>query len=133
MPEEDSYSLHDLLHRIDPDMAQRWHWKDSRKVLRSLEIIKESGRLASQVMRDQDSAKSLPRHVYRFQLLTGYIIYIEPLRYRTLIFWVYANPTLLEPRLDERVNQMIKVQDAPFCTDLQIENVLKVRTASRDT
>jgi len=89
MSEENIYNLHELLRRIDPDMAQRWHWKDSRKVLRSLEIIKESGRLASHVMRDQDSTKSLPK-------------------YRALIFWVYANPTLLEPRLDERVDQMVQ-------------------------
>ncbi|KAF8331952.1 IPP transferase-domain-containing protein [Cantharellus anzutake] len=87
--EEDSYNLHDLLHRIDPIMSQRWHWKDSRKVLRSLEIIKENGRLASQVMRDQDTTESLPR-------------------YRTLIFWIYAEPSLLDPRLDGRVDQMIK-------------------------
>ncbi len=71
MSEEDSYNLHELLCRIDPDMAQRWHWKDSRKVLRSLEIIKESGRLASQVMSDQDSSKSLPKYVDSFKLPQG--------------------------------------------------------------
>ena len=49
--------------------------------------------------------------------LRGHVIDIERLRYRTLIFWVYANPPLLEQRLDERVNQMIKVWDIPFHAD----------------
>lgn len=60
---DDAWQLHTLLGKLDPDMAARWHWKDTRKVLRSLEIIKESGRLASQSVRSQDQDSSLPRCV----------------------------------------------------------------------
>ena len=58
-----AWQLYTLLSELDPEMASRWHWKDSRKVLRSLEIIKESGRLASESVRSQDEATSLPRCV----------------------------------------------------------------------
>lgn len=46
--------LWELLNKLDSQMASRWHWKDSRKVLRSLEIIKETGRRASDVLKEQD-------------------------------------------------------------------------------
>lgn len=61
LSEDDSWNLHALLSKLDPEMGARWHWKDSRKVLRSLEIIKESGRLASEGVKDQDQEASLPR------------------------------------------------------------------------
>lgn len=40
--ETTAFDLHVLLSHLDPATAARWHWKDSRKVLRSLNIIKES-------------------------------------------------------------------------------------------
>jgi tRNA dimethylallyltransferase len=52
-------SLHRLLSRLDPTMAERWHWKDTRKVLRSLQVIHESGRRASELVRAQSSRGSL--------------------------------------------------------------------------
>jgi tRNA dimethylallyltransferase len=51
---EETLGLWRLLDALDPDMAARWHWKDSRKVLRNLEIIVEKGRRASEIIRDQD-------------------------------------------------------------------------------
>lgn len=30
--------------------------------------------------------------------------------YRTLCFWLYAEPSVLNPRLDDRVDDMIKVR-----------------------
>jgi tRNA dimethylallyltransferase len=55
-PLSDDYSLrlHTLLSSIDPDMASRWHWRDTRRVLRNLQIIKETGQRASDVVRGQD-------------------------------------------------------------------------------
>ncbi|KAI0798110.1 tRNA isopentenyltransferase [Abortiporus biennis] len=76
-----AFTLHSLLSKLDPEVAQRWHWKDTRKVLRSLNIIKESGRLSSEI-----------------------ITY----RYKTLCFWLYANRDVLGPRLDERVDEMLE-------------------------
>jgi tRNA dimethylallyltransferase len=59
----DDYSLllHTLLSSIDPDMASRWHWRDTRKVLRNLQIIKESGQRASEIVREQDRCGSEAR------------------------------------------------------------------------
>jgi len=60
-----AYQLHALLHIIDPVMASRWHWRDTRKVLRSLEIIKETGRKASDIVTEQAlrTAVAEPRFV----------------------------------------------------------------------
>ena len=44
-----------LLDKLDPEMAARWHWKDSRKVLRNLEIMVETGQKASEVIKKQDA------------------------------------------------------------------------------
>ena len=45
-----AFALHSLLSHLDPIMARRWHWKDTRKVLRNLNIISEYGRPASEVV-----------------------------------------------------------------------------------
>ncbi|KAG8831228.1 hypothetical protein FRC20_008195, partial [Serendipita sp. 405] len=84
---EDTYNLWKLLEALDPEMAARWHWKDSRKVLRNLEIMAEHGRLASEIIKQQDK-----------ELLES--------RYRSLIFWPYTERTVLDVRLDRRVDQM---------------------------
>ncbi|EPQ54855.1 tRNA isopentenyltransferase [Gloeophyllum trabeum ATCC 11539] len=84
-----AFCLHSLLNALDPIVASRWHWKDTRKVLRSLEIIKETGRRPSDVWSEQSS------------------ISVQP-RYHTLCFWLYAEPSVLNVRLDARVDEMIK-------------------------
>ncbi|KAI0807077.1 tRNA isopentenyltransferase [Fomes fomentarius] len=81
-------SLHRLLELLDPLVAQRWHWRDSRKVLTNLRVIQENRRLASEVIHEQSQTVSKPR-------------------YRTLCFWLFAKPDVLKPRLDERVDWMI--------------------------
>lgn len=57
-----TFALHHLLASLDPVIAQRWHWKDSRKVLRSLEIMQEHRRLASELIREQSAATPPPRY-----------------------------------------------------------------------
>lgn len=59
-----AWSLHTLLSVLDPLVAQRWHWKDTRKVLRSLSIIRENGRLSSEIMEEQAQVVVRPRLVY---------------------------------------------------------------------
>ncbi|KAG8883097.1 hypothetical protein FRB97_007234 [Tulasnella sp. 331] len=83
-----AFDLHSLLSQLDPPTGSRWHWKDTRKVLRSLEIIKESGQRASDLMSQQDEVAGQAR-------------------YPTLVFWLYASPDRLNPRLDERVDKMV--------------------------
>lgn len=86
---EGTLELWKLLEALDPDMASRWHWKDSRKVLRSLQIIAEHGRMASDVIRDQDDNS-------------------PDSRYQTLVFWPYTQKEILDERLDCRVDDMVK-------------------------
>lgn len=50
-----AFQMHKLLSALDPTMSQRWHWKDTRKVLRSLEIVKETGRLPSAIIAEQST------------------------------------------------------------------------------
>lgn len=50
-----AFQMHQLLSALDPTISQRWHWKDTRKVLRSLEIAKETGRLPSAIVAEQSS------------------------------------------------------------------------------
>ena len=53
--------LYNLLHALDPDVASRWHWRDTRKVLRNLQIIKDSGRKVSDIFKEQSGVKPVPR------------------------------------------------------------------------
>ncbi|KZT69060.1 tRNA isopentenyltransferase [Daedalea quercina L-15889] len=82
-------AMHQLLSALDPPIGQRLHWRDTRKTLRQLNIIKESGRLSSEILAEQSLATLRPR-------------------YRTLLFWLYARPDILKPRLDLRVDQMVE-------------------------
>jgi tRNA dimethylallyltransferase len=63
MTKDESYDLWKLLEALDPEMASRWHWKDSRKVLRNLEIIVETGERASDVVKNQDTQPLESRYV----------------------------------------------------------------------
>lgn len=60
---EAAFSLHQLLSKLDVAMASRWHWRDTRKVLRSLQIVKQHGKLASDLVAEQsiNSASVKPR------------------------------------------------------------------------
>ncbi|GAA5855921.1 hypothetical protein JCM8547_000417 [Rhodosporidiobolus lusitaniae] len=82
-------ALYDLLRRVDPKSAERWHWRDIRKVRRALYIV-WSGRRWEDVVQDQQARPS------------------EGARLRTLIFWLYAENESLHPRLDGRVDKMIE-------------------------
>lgn len=59
-----SFDLHALLTHLDPGVGQRWHWKDTRKVLHSLVIVKNAKRRASDIIAEQghDMASSKPRY-----------------------------------------------------------------------
>ena len=59
-------AMHRLLQALDPAVASRWHWRDTRKVLRSLRIITETGRLPSEIFTEQseaDLSARLVRHL----------------------------------------------------------------------
>jgi len=58
---EVAFSLHTLLTTLDPPVAGRWHWRDTRKVLRSLVIIRNTGRLLSEIFVEQSRQSNVPR------------------------------------------------------------------------
>ncbi|KAI9443352.1 tRNA isopentenyltransferase [Lactarius indigo] len=82
-------SLHNLLHALDPDVASRWHWRDTRKVLRNLQIMRDTGKKVSDIFKAQSSMAPSPR-------------------YDTLCFWLYAEPEELKRRLDKRTDAMLQ-------------------------
>ncbi|GAA5879550.1 hypothetical protein JCM16303_003248 [Sporobolomyces ruberrimus] len=82
-------ALYRLLQLLDPSSAERWHWRDIRKVRRALDIVWE-GRRWEDVVAAQQEKRS------------------EGSRFRTLIFWLYAENEKLHPRLDGRVDKMIE-------------------------
>ncbi|BGP14440.1 hypothetical protein JCM10213_004563 [Rhodosporidiobolus nylandii] len=88
-PETLTPALFNLLQRIDPSSAERWHWRDIRKVRRALDIVWE-GRRWEDVVQEQQARPN------------------EGTRFRTLIFWLYAENEALHPRLDGRVDKMIE-------------------------
>ncbi|KAF9532375.1 tRNA isopentenyltransferase [Crepidotus variabilis] len=85
-----AFQLHKLLGFLDPVVSQRWHWKDTRKVLRNLQIIQDTKRRPSDIIHEQSSTTS----------------HVKP-RYRTLSFWLFAESSALIPRLDVRVDDML--------------------------
>ncbi|KAL2916537.1 tRNA dimethylallyltransferase, mitochondrial [Polyrhizophydium stewartii] len=88
-------TLHNLLQRVDPAMAMRWHPNDGRKIRRSIEIFYTTGRPHSDWIRQQaqDSAARPTQ-----------------LRYPTLVFWLYGDPKALYPRLDSRMGLFDEMQ-----------------------
>jgi tRNA dimethylallyltransferase len=84
--------LREMLLVQDPLMAAKWHPNDRRKMLRSLQIIRQSGRKHSALMEEQQQQRTQA----------------SPLRYRTCILWVHAAMDTLRPRLDARVDIMMQ-------------------------
>ncbi|BEJ16322.1 hypothetical protein CspHIS471_0509270 [Cutaneotrichosporon sp. HIS471] len=81
-------SMWRLLEAVDPNDSVRWHWRDGRKVRRSIERWWERG--GGEV--DKSSEERAGRTA----------------RFRTLIFWVYEPLESLRDRLDQRVDKMVQ-------------------------
>ncbi|TKA57427.1 hypothetical protein B0A53_00656 [Rhodotorula sp. CCFEE 5036] len=82
-------ALYRLLSEVDPKSAERWHWRDIRKVHRALDIVWQ-GKRWEDVVQEQTAQPA------------------EGPRFRTLIFWLFAEKESLHPRLDRRVDKMIE-------------------------
>ncbi|KAG2218220.1 hypothetical protein INT45_000762 [Circinella minor] len=85
--------LYNRLEKVDPIMANRWHPSDRRKILRSLQIYYQTGRPQSEIIKEQQENHDTHGIQSRFS---------------SLIFWLYADPSKLNPRLDDRVDKMIE-------------------------
>ncbi|KAJ3145370.1 hypothetical protein HDU89_007124 [Geranomyces variabilis] len=90
-----------LLAQVDPVMADRWHARDVRKIRRSLQIFYTTGRRHSDIMAEQ--RQGAPDRASGDDGSAG------QLRFDTCVFWLYADPTALYPRLDARVGDMINM------------------------
>jgi tRNA dimethylallyltransferase len=80
-------NLHDLLATVDPTMSKKWHPSDYRKIRRSLEIYYTTGKTQSEWYSSQEKGK---------------------LRFPIIMIWLYGSPEVLDQRLDDRVDEMIK-------------------------
>ncbi|XP_058804254.1 tRNA dimethylallyltransferase [Phymastichus coffea] len=90
-----SEDLHKKLMQVDPEMAERLHPNDRRKVIRSLEIFERHGQTHSEILKQQRLAGGCG--------LGG------PLRHKnSIIFWLTCNQAVLNERLDARVDSMLK-------------------------
>ena len=94
-------SLHQLLAALDPDEAQRWHWRDGRKVKRSIERWWEAQ--AKSAATEVSRPRAVPGDGYNSSKAG------RRARFRTLVFWVYEDMEYLKPRLDRRVDRMVQV------------------------
>ncbi|CAB4443671.1 unnamed protein product [Rhizophagus irregularis] len=85
--------VYERLQEVDPVMASKWHWNDTRRVRRSLQVYLETGKPHSEWIKQQN----LPE------------IKASSLRFpRTCIFWLYSDLEVLDHRLDARINRMIE-------------------------
>jgi tRNA dimethylallyltransferase len=101
------------LREVDPDMAQRWHPRDRRKIQRSLEIWLKTGKRASEVYQQQQR-KSMEKDQHQDSASDG----VDPdnddssstngLRYPTLLLWLEAEDAALKRRLNDRVDSMVE-------------------------
>lgn len=74
-----AFQLHALLLLLDPPVGQRWHWKDTRKVLHSLSIIRSARRRASDIIAQQ-AADTSPDSRPRFAALSRRGVFDPELR-----------------------------------------------------
>ncbi|XP_041484474.1 tRNA dimethylallyltransferase-like isoform X2 [Lytechinus variegatus] len=91
----DSSELHELLQEIDPLMADRLHPNDRRKIIRSLQVYEQHGVCHSDLLKEQRNQEGGSH-------LGG------PLRYKDpCVFWVQTEQSVLDTRLDKRVDSMM--------------------------
>ncbi|SPO19829.1 related to tRNA isopentenylpyrophosphate transferase [Ustilago trichophora] len=97
-----------LLNKIDPAMAARWHYKDTRKVANSLRVYKETGRPHSVWIAEQDSHQQQQRDEMQGDKVAGGGGMRGVSGYRKLLLWLWCDPPILRKRLDDRVDEMVR-------------------------
>ncbi|XP_036888418.1 tRNA dimethylallyltransferase isoform X3 [Sturnira hondurensis] len=95
LEKEDGHELHKRLSQVDPEMAAKLHPHDKRKVARSLQVFEETGIAHSEFL-------------YRQRAEEGGGPLGGPLRFpNSCILWLHADQTVLDKRLDKRVDDML--------------------------
>uniref|UniRef100_A0A8C9P8J0 tRNA dimethylallyltransferase n=1 Tax=Spermophilus dauricus TaxID=99837 RepID=A0A8C9P8J0_SPEDA len=95
LEKEDGYVLHKRLSQVDPEMAAKLHPHDKRKVARSLQVFEETGISHSEFLHQQHAEEGGGP-------LGGPLKFPNP-----CILWLYADQTVLDERLDKRVDDML--------------------------
>jgi leukotriene-A4 hydrolase len=98
----ESIEVWKLLQSLDEEMASRWHFKDTRKIIRSIKVLFETGRRHSELINEQNKVTSQDR-------ANGSV---ESESARVLIFSIECDRLVLLERLDSRVEKMIDVSVA---------------------
>lgn len=98
-----------LLNKIDPAMAVRWHYKDTRKVGNSLRVYKETGRPHSLWIAEQDAQQQQQQDETQQDNVAGGADGVQGVSdYRKLLLWLWCDPPILRKRLDDRVDEMVR-------------------------
>lgn len=97
-PDAKPAELWTLLHHVDPESASRWHYRDERKVYRSLRILYDTGIPQSAWLSVQDAHEHEQEHDARD-------VRARP---RRLVFWVWSERDALNARLNARIGKMIE-------------------------
>ncbi|KAB0356620.1 hypothetical protein FD754_000776 [Muntiacus muntjak] len=92
---EDGHVLHKRLSQVDPEMAAKLHPHDRRKVARSLQVFEETGISHSEFLHRQHAEEGGGP-------LGGPLKFPNP-----CILWLHAEQTVLDERLDKRVDNML--------------------------
>ncbi|XP_057641327.1 tRNA dimethylallyltransferase isoform X1 [Chionomys nivalis] len=95
LEKEDSHELHKRLSQVDPEMAAKLHPHDKRKVARSLQVFEETGISHSEFLHRQHAEEGGGP-------LGGPLKFPNP-----CILWLHADQTVLDERLDKRVDAML--------------------------
>ncbi|XP_078047163.1 tRNA dimethylallyltransferase [Augochlora pura] len=92
---ESNENLFKKLMEVDPEMAKRLHPNNRRKILRSLQVFEQHGVTHSELL--------------KAQRITGGSGLGGLLRYpNSIILWLQSDKTVLEERLDSRVDAMVQ-------------------------
>merc|ERR1711988_800913 len=83
---EEPMSAHDRLRAVDPISAEKLHANDIRKIERSLELFRQTGMPPSELLSQAGSRAA----------------------YRCAILWLDADDSVLDQRLDTRIEQMVR-------------------------
>uniref|UniRef100_A0A8C5JX22 tRNA dimethylallyltransferase n=1 Tax=Jaculus jaculus TaxID=51337 RepID=A0A8C5JX22_JACJA len=95
LEKEDGHILYKRLSQVDPEMASKLHPHDKRKVARSLQVFEETGISHSEFLHRQHSEEGSGP-------LGGPLKFPNP-----CILWLHADQTVLDERLDRRVDDML--------------------------
>lgn len=92
-----SEKLWSILEQVDPEAAHMYHPNDKRRIIRCLQIIQEKHENYSQLLKNKNISGEQGK-----TSLGG------PLRFnKTCILWLSCDNTILDKKLDDRVEQML--------------------------